>query len=472
MFTSRIRKITRAAWGLKIALGMSPFLVAHPLDGVHENHWVSEPDTLIVPYAPFPGALVNRVTYRNEGPGEWACEPSLAVHPTNQEQAVVGTVLSRIHRTSTMGVRWESQTVQSPLGVYGDPVLAYSGDGRLYYFHLSDPEGKGWKSSSILDRIVVQWSDDDGATWSAGSSIGHRPPKDQDKEWVCIDPRTQHLHLTWTEFDAYGSKKASDRSRILYSKSTDRGNSWSEPVDLSFYEGDCLDDDGTAEGAVPAMDGRGRLHVVWSRDGKLWYNRSDDAGTSWLPKEKFLAAQPGGWTFEIPTLQRSNGLPFTVTRGESEVLTLYGSEVKGVARLWLLRSKDQGEHWSQPEEFRPDPGCQNAFFGSLAVDPTTQNLHAISYAQAEDLTIKTYYSRSADGGLTWSHLPLQNHGFSARPEVFFGDYNHIDAKSGWVYAVWTEQANGRNSTWCLSLDESELFGPPAESPKNRSNRTE
>ena len=413
-------------------------------------------------YSPFPGALVRRIATARSGPGEWACEPAVAVHPTNPAQAVVGTVLSRIHRTGSLGAQWESQTVQSPFGVYGDPVLAYGPEGRLYFFHLSDSEGKGWKGEGLLDRMVVQWSDDNGETWSSGVGIGYRPPKDQDKEWVCIDPRTGNLHLTWTEFDVYGSKKATHRSRILYAKSTDRGATWSSPTVLSLLEGDCRDDDGTTEGAVPALDARGRLHVVWSRDGKLWYNRSDDAGGTWLDKEHLVAAQPGGWTFSIPSLGRANGLPFTVCRGEEEVFTLFGTQQNDFARLWIVVSRDQGEHWQTPVEFRPEPGCQNAFFGALSVDPTTQHLHAISYAQDSELKIRTYYSRSTDGGRTWTHLPLQASGFTTQPEVFFGDYNHLEVKNGQVYAVWTEQHNGVNSVWCLSLNEVALFGenPP------------
>jgi hypothetical protein len=100
----------------------------------------------------------------------------------------------------------------------------------------------------------------------------------------------------------------------------------------------------------------------------------------------------------------------------------------------------------------------NAFFGAFAVDPSTKNLHAVSYAQQADLSLVTYYSRSTDGGHTWSHLPIQKTGFQAKPGVFFGDYNHIAAHKGVVYAVWTEQHQGVNSVWCISLNEQELFG--------------
>jgi hypothetical protein len=144
------------------------------------------------------------------------------------------------------------------------------------------------------------------------------------------------------------------------------------------------------------------------------------------------------------------------------VFSLFGTQQNDFARLWTVVSRDQGEHWQTPVEFRPEPGCQNAFFGALSVDPATQHLHAISYAQDSELKIRTYYSRSTDAGRTWTHLPLQASGFTTQPEVFFGDYNHLEVKNGQVYAVWTEQHNGVNSVWCLSLNEVALFGenPP------------
>ena len=40
--------------------------------------------------------------------------------------------------------------------VFGDPCVISSPTGDFYYFHLSDPEGQGWRSDMLLDRIVCQ----------------------------------------------------------------------------------------------------------------------------------------------------------------------------------------------------------------------------------------------------------------------------------------------------------------------------
>ena len=57
--------------------------------------------------------------------------------------------------------------------------------------------------------------------------MGHRPPHQQDKEWAVADPGGSRLYNGWTEFDRYGSSDSSDHSRILFSFSTDRAESWS-----------------------------------------------------------------------------------------------------------------------------------------------------------------------------------------------------------------------------------------------------
>lgn len=404
--------------------------------------------------SPLPGVQVYKVAVAGFVPGEWACEPSIAINPLNPSRAVAGTVLNRVHSAMDYGQKWQSQTITSLLGVYGDPVMAYGPDGRLYFFHLSDSDGKHKIEEGLLDRMVVQWSDDNGKTWSPGTGIGYNAPKDQDKEWVCIDQNTGHLHLTWTEFDKYNSKKSSDRSRILYSRSTDRGETWSKPVKLGLYEGDCLDDDGTAEGAVPCVDGQGRIHVLWSRDRKIWHTVSSDGGNTWPLKEKMIASQPGGWNFSIPHLGRGNGLPFTVKRGTHELISLFGTKENDRALLYTMTSTNNGDSWDSPVLFDPKKDGSHTIFGAIATDPITQHVHVICYAANTSFgTMEVYWSRSKDGAKTWEHFNLTDAPFVPSPKVFFGDYNHIAAYDGHIYGVWTEQWALRNEMHCLVVNE-------------------
>ena len=45
--------------------------------------------------------------------------------------------------------------------------------------------------------------------------------KFHDKQWVALDPRTNHIYMTWTQFDGYDSDNPEDYSHILFSKTED-----------------------------------------------------------------------------------------------------------------------------------------------------------------------------------------------------------------------------------------------------------
>ena len=114
--------------------------------------------------------------------------------------------------------------------------------------------------------------------------------------------------MTWTQFDEYDSKDPLKRSNILFSKSEDFGNTWSNPVDISKFDGDCLDDDLTTEGAVPAVGPNGEIYVCWALDSKLYFNYSFDDGSTWLDQEVVIGEQKGGWALDVPGIYRCNGM--------------------------------------------------------------------------------------------------------------------------------------------------------------------
>ena len=153
-----------------------------------------------------------------------------------------------------------------------------------------------------IDRIVCQYSDRcfDATTFSKGSFPMPNGTKAQDKHWVDIDPKTGFIYMTWTQFDKYDSKLRTDSSRIMFSKSVDRGLSWSRPKVISFYNGDCLDGDNTVEGAIPLVSKDGTILVVWTGPKGLVLQKSTDMGNSWLPVERKLFDHKSGWDYKIP----------------------------------------------------------------------------------------------------------------------------------------------------------------------------
>ncbi|MFM6934112.1 MAG: sialidase family protein, partial [Flavobacteriales bacterium] len=236
------------------------------------------------------------------------CEPSIAINPLNTDEIAAGSVLKGYHFSEDGGLTWTSKKMSSTYGVYGDPVLQFDQLGRLYYFHLSD-----YSKGTHLDRIVCQSSETIQGKFNQGTFPAPKGKKVQDKHWVVIDPKTNVLYMTWTQFDAYDSADPKDSSIIVFSKSTDRGKSWTKPVRISKFGGDCMDGDNTVEGAVPALGPNGEVYVTWTGPKGLMFQKSVDAGKTWLQEEIHLANQVGGWDIQIPGFYRANGLPFLMS---------------------------------------------------------------------------------------------------------------------------------------------------------------
>lgn len=396
-------------------------------------------------YGQAPTWTVSQLTTANAG-SNWACEPSVAVDPKGRG-VYVGNILDQVHLNPKGGApaAWlPPKTLQSSFGVYGDPILAHDHQGRLFYLHLSDPSGNGRSSESWLDRIVIQWSDDQGATWNDGVGIGYNPPKDQDKEGIAIDPVSGTLHVSWTEFDVYGSKDPKQRSRIRYSQSVDRGATWSDALSISRAEGNCLDGDQTPEGAIPVVDPTGGVAVVWSYNDTVWMNRSDDDGAlTWLDKDRAVVPQRGGWAQQIPGLGRANGMPISFFAPNGVWHLIYGEQDSTGSWISHSTSRDRGNHWTQGTKLPVADSIRHHFMPWFAIDPSTGSLHVIAYGQTPTQRMYAMAHRSDDEGASWSYQSLSQ-GFTPTPRRFFGDYNGIAARNGEVHAVWTEQREGQN----------------------------
>lgn len=382
------------------------------------------------------------------------CEPSIFINPKNPKEIVAGSVIDYVHRSIDGGKTWETNRLKSSLGVWGDPVITADHKGNFYYFHLSDPEGTHWGSNKILDRIVVQKSNDAGKTWTSGTGIGHHPPKQQDKEWATTNPINGALYTSWTEFDRYGSKDPKDKSRILFSSSSDQGASWSTPVTISQLEGTCLDDDHTVEGAVPASDGQ-NIYIAWAFENKIWFDKSNDNGKTWQTKDSPILTQKSGWDFEIPGCNRVNGMPVTA-------VDISSSKYKGNVYInwsdqrspedtdiYISKSTDQGETWSMPLRVNTDNTKTHQFFSWMSVDPVTGYLYIIYYDRSAYTNKQTdvVLALSKDGGNTFHTTTISEKPFDPTGCPFFGDYTNISVYNGIIRPIWTRYEDKKLSVW-------------------------
>lgn len=389
------------------------------------------------------------------------CEPTICISPIDPNVVMAGSILDNVYVSDDAGRNWTKSTLKSSAGVYGDPVIVADYNGSFYYSHLSNPDGKAYNSDSFLDRIVVQRSDDKGTTWTDGSAPRPTLERDQDKQWKVVDRASNAIYMTWTEFDKYGSDDPIHKSRILFSKSTDRAESWSEPLRINQFEGDCIDGDQTTEGAVPAVGARGELYVAWSFDSKIYFDRSWDGGESWLDQDIVVADQLGGWDHKIPGISRCNGMPVTKVNlapgpDQGTIYINWTDQRNGEedTDVWIASSTDNGQTWSAPKRVNDDPPGKHQFFTWMDIDPVTGYIYVVFYDRRNHIGNNTdvYVAYSKDAGATFINKKVSQSPFVPSEDVFFGDYNNISAVQNHIRPIWTHYENETLSIWTAIID--------------------
>ncbi len=378
-------------------------------------------------------------------------EVTIAIHPKQPHVQVAASNLNNVYYSIDSGKTWTQTQISCPYGIWGDPILVSDPNGIFYYFHLTNPSEGTW-----IDRLVCQRSLDGGKTWTSGVAFGLNGKKKQDKEGVAVHPKTGELVVTWTQFDAYGSKNPLDSSVILFSKSTDRGETWSTPKRISTFAGDCLDSSNTVEGAIPVFGDNNEVFVSWSGPKGIVFQKSLDGGETWLPAEKVVV--PGhSWTFNVPGIYRCNGMPQTLyQRSQRRIFILYSDQSKGKfdTDVWLVSSNDAGESWNKPARVNQDSPGKHQFFAWGAVDDSTGKVWIVYYDRRNYPNALTdVFLTSTLQGDQFVEQKISQQPFLPTDKVFFGDYSSVAVHGNMVRPMWTRLEQGALSVWTALVED-------------------
>ncbi|MEZ5083331.1 MAG: T9SS type A sorting domain-containing protein [Bacteroidales bacterium] len=384
-------------------------------------------------------------------------EPCIYMNPKNTDQLIAGANNNKLFYSDDGGYTWTVTTLNSATnGIWGDPVTIVDTAENYYFFHLSNPPAGNW-----IDRIVCQKSTDFGETWNDGSYMGLNGTKAQDKEWAVVDRTNNNIYVTWTQFDDYGSGNPNDVSSILFSKSTDAGESWSPALKINEVDGDCIDSDNTTEGAVPAVGPNGEIYVSWAGPEGLVFDRSTDHGETWLDEDIFVDDFPGGWDYNIPGISRCNGLPITVCdlSGGTNHGTIYinwTDQGNGAndTDVWLAKSTDGGDTWSEKIRVNDDLPGKQQFFTWMTIDQVTGYLWFVWYDRRnyDDTNTDVFMAVSMDGGESFINFKVSEEPFIPNSGTFFGDYNCVHAHNNVIRPIWTRLHNNVRSAYTAIVD--------------------
>jgi hypothetical protein len=244
------------------------------------------------------------------------------------------------------------------------------------------------------------------------------------------------------------------------------GKKWSEPVQISQLPGNCVDDDNTAEGAVPTVTFDGKVFVAWANKGKIYLDRSFDGGSLWLRNDIVVAEQKGGWDMEIPGHDRCNGMPVLMTdrsksnfRGSLYLVWADQSKGPGDTDIWFTRSHNFGDNWSSPMRINNDKTTTHQYLPWMVVDQATGYIYIVYYDRRkyEDNQTDVYLAYSTDAGASFKNVLISEEPFTPEDKTSFGDYNNISAHKGVIAPIWTRMDEGRTSVWTTVIKHEDLL---------------
>ena len=377
-------------------------------------------------------------------------EPSVAVNQQNPKQ-VVAVFQDNAHAAYSQdaGNTWTLAEGVAPMNyrVSGDVSTVFNNQGHAFICYIAfDKLGtfNYWAHGATRNGIFVRRSVDGGQTWEAT----HVPVVEQasepgipfeDKPYLVADnTRSKYagnLYVGWTRW------RLTD-SQMMFSRSTDDGKTWSEPLEIDAHPGLPRDDNGAAEGFDGAVAPDGTLYAVWSQDDDIMFTASRDGGKSFSHARAVIHTAP--IMFAIDTLDRANGFPQIAVDPKSDRIYVTWSDYRnGDLDVFISSSGDRGRHWTPAARVNNDPVHDGAeqFFQWLAVDPLDGSVNVMFYDRRRDPTNRkqiVVLARSTDSGhsfqnYAWSEEPFEAGG------VFFGDYSGLAAYGGRVYGVWTEK---------------------------------
>lgn len=258
------------------------------------------------------------------------------------------------------------------LGMGMHSRIAGSSDGTLHTLLSAVPPGLEESDAPNLcltcTDIFHRRSDDGGLTWSRPENLSSAGEFDLEPQ-IAVDVQDR-LHVVWERRGAV----LADRSAgtLVYRRSDDQGQSWSEPVALG------LSGEGAAYSSL-AVAPTGAVLVVYTgvSSGGVFYQYSPDSGTTW--------SEPG----VIPTvLSRSvaqadyNRFSMAVDGNGHIHLLMVGLPPAGdTISAQLLHMQWDGRTWSEPTVM--SSGALNPLGPRLVIE-RGNHLHAVWFTSTYD----------------------------------------------------------------------------------------
>lgn len=337
-----------------------------------------------------------------------------------------------------------------------NPKIAVSGDGQSVVVIWEDNRS-ALPLMATAEDVLCNYSTDGGQTWQPSAfalniaTSGPDVDSDVDRLWIDADGDT--FHVTWEEDDTSGLGGAED---VYYTRSTDGGMTWSNPIILNPVPGV-----GDVDDPKVAADS-GNVVVTWAApdtgNDDLWVAVSNDGGATFAPAA-VVDSDPAG-NVDEPIVE-VRGMTAIVACNENDPTTPAGEGITCAV------STDGGVTWTPDETLSvqmqsvtsadsdtPDVTILGEGEVFVAFDEDSQD--RVGGGSGGSGGNRVYVSYTTDGGANWTKdVELAGGLIANRPVLTAGD----DA----VTMYFEFSGNGSNTgAFQVSFDKGATWGAPID----------
>ncbi len=427
-------------------------------------HWENENHTACVYETPH-GELVVGPNFRVLPNTHQQDELILKTNPVNPlimfggaNTTVSGTYGQGGYWTTDGGATWTGTDLLSPFtSASSDPGPTIDKNGVIIFTVLDNP------------GMVAAYSTNNGTSWSPRITL---QSGSVDKNFAGTDdnPTSAYYgrsYAAWSNFQL-------SNPAIVESYTTNGGVSWS-----AFTQVNNPPSGHYSQGVDVATGINGDAYLCWAAptsggsytEDYCGFAKSTNGGVSWTTTENAFDMNGirntsgfNGWTFRVNSFPRiavdksggpRNGWVYIVV---SQVnLAPAGTD----ADVVLHRSTDGGTTWSAGIRVNQDALSNGKvqFFPAITVD-NTGGVDICYYDNRNYPSVgdscETYFSRSTDGGTTFTDVAASDHRWKVAGEPglapYGGDYIGISCTSTKIFPFWMDNKSGSMQAWTCAID--------------------
>jgi hypothetical protein len=311
------------------------------------------------------------------------------------------------------GVTWGQTTlpIVSPDTFQSDPTVDWTSDGTAWSTTIGISSG-----TSVLQMRAYK-STNNGASWTFDATFsGGQTSADKQLMWVdhsATSPFKDNIYVIWH-----------NGAPVYMNRRTGPAGSWQTPLQVSGGE-----TSGTGIGGDVKTNASGDVFGFWPDTGSqgIYVVKSTNGGASYATPVQ-IATTFGSFDIGVPAMNVRRALIYvsggTYRTGTKNLVYAAWADLTGAAncsfpgnepgsntastcktRIWFSRSTDGGATWSPAVMINNQASLNDQFNQALVVDETTGAIEVMYYDSvgAPGRTkVDVWHQSSFDDGVTWS----------------------------------------------------------------------